>query len=123
MKRGDAETLARPASPEAALTLVAEAWLVVGLRLHSLILAGLSGTPVASVGYDTKIDGFMELAGISNYLCHAEDGLDALSARVSQLIDDQDEAQRILAENVEMMRRRISSESLKLARLLSGQPP
>ena len=123
MKSGDAETLPRPASPEAALRLTAEAGLVVGLRLHSLILAGLSGTPVASVGYDMKIDGFMGLAGASRSLCHAEDGLDALSARVDHIIDDHEEAQRTLADNVEMMRRRISSESLKAARLLSGQPP
>jgi polysaccharide pyruvyl transferase WcaK-like protein len=123
MKRGGAETLPRPASPEAALRLTAEAGLVVGLRLHSLILAGLSGTPVASVGYDLKIDGFMRLAGVSRYLCHAKDGLDALTARVGHLIDDHDEARRTLAENVEMMRRRISSESLKVARLLSGRRP
>lgn len=123
MKRGGAETLPRPASPEAALRLTAEAGLVVGLRLHSLILAGLSGTPVASVGYDLKIDGFMRLAGVSRYLCHAKDGLDALTARVDHLIDDHDEARRTLAENVEMMRRRISSESLKVARLLSGRRP
>jgi polysaccharide pyruvyl transferase WcaK-like protein len=123
MKSGDAETLPRPASPEAAQRLTAEAWLVVGLRLHSLILAGLSGTPVASVGYDTKIDGFMELAGVSSSLCHAVDGLDALSVRVDHLIDVSDEARRTLVDGVEMMRRRISSESLKVARLLSGQPP
>jgi polysaccharide pyruvyl transferase WcaK-like protein len=123
MSSREAETLPRPASPEAALRLTAEASLVVGLRLHSLILAGLAGTPVASVGYDIKIDGFMELAGADRYLCYAEDGLDALSARVDQLIEDRDEAQRTLAGNVEMMRRRISSESMKVARLLSGQPP
>lgn len=123
MKSGDAETLPRPTSPEGALRLTAEAGLVVGLRLHSLILAGLSGTPVASVGYDIKIDGFMRLAGASRYLCHAQDGLDALNARVDHLIDDYDEARRTLADNVEMMRRRITRESLKVARLLSGRRP
>jgi polysaccharide pyruvyl transferase WcaK-like protein len=123
MRNGDAETLPRPASPEAALSLAAEASLVVGLRLHSLVLAGLAGTPVASVGYDAKIDGFMELAGVSRYLCHGGDGLDALSDRVDRLIEEYEEAGRTLTDNVEMMRRRISSESLKVSRLLSGQPP
>jgi len=123
MRSGDAETLPRPASPEAALRLAADASLVVGLRLHSLVLAGLAGTPVASVGYDVKIDGFMELAGASRSLCHAGDGLNALSDRVSRLLEDREEASRTLTGNVEMMRRRISSEALKVARLLSGQPP
>jgi len=123
MKSEDAETLPRPASPEAALRLTAEAGLVVGLRLHSLILSGLSGTPVASVGYDIKIEGFMRLAGVSRYLCHVQDGLDALNARVDHLITDHVEVRRTLAENVEMMRRRISSESLKVARLYSGRRP
>ena len=78
---------------------------------------------MASVGYDVKIDGFMELAGVSRSLCHAGDGLDALSDRVSRLLEDREEASRTLTGNVEMMRRRISSEALKVARLLSGQPP
>jgi polysaccharide pyruvyl transferase WcaK-like protein len=123
LMRGEAGTLPRPASPGAALRLAAEASLVVGLRLHSLVLAGLAGTPVSSVGYDIKIDGFMGLAGASQYLCHAGDGLDALSDRVDRLIEEREEATRTLKDNVEMMRRRISSESVKVARLLSGQPP
>ena len=123
LMRGEAGTLPRPTSPGAALRLAAEASLVVGLRLHSLVLAGLAGTPVASVGYDVKIDGFMELAGASRYLCHAGDGLDALSDRVDTLIEEREDATRTLAGSVEMMRRRISSESVKVARLLCGQPP
>ncbi len=123
MRSGDAETLPRPSSPEAALRLAAEASLVVGLRLHSLVLGGLAGTPVASVGYDVKIDGFMELAGAGRYLCHAGEGLDALSDRVDTLIEEREEARRTITGNVEMMRRRISSESVKVARRLSGQPP
>lgn len=123
MRSRGAETLPRPASPGAAVRLAAEASLVVGLRLHSLVLAGLAGTPVASVGYDVKIDGFMEMVGASRFLCHCEDGPDALSARVKHLLEGRGEARRSLTDNVESMRRRITGEAVKVARLFSGRPP
>ncbi|MBN2334130.1 polysaccharide pyruvyl transferase family protein [Candidatus Bathyarchaeota archaeon] len=120
MKSRSAEEMPRPSSPGDALLLMGSASVVVGLRLHSLVLAALMGVPVASVGYDIKIDGFMELAGAEQYLCHPGDGLDALSKRVDRLLEDGDEARRAIADGVERMRRRISGESVKAARLLQG---
>ena len=47
MKR-DAHVTSRPGSPEKALRLISESVLVVGMRLHSLVLAASCGVPFTS---------------------------------------------------------------------------
>ena len=41
--------------PAGAMTLFAEAGLVLAMRLHGLILAALAGSPVAALSYDPKV--------------------------------------------------------------------
>jgi len=61
--------------------------LVIGLRLHSLVLTASRGVPIASIGYDAKIDGFMELVGTVGYLANPTDRLD-LYLRARRALDD-----------------------------------
>jgi len=46
---------------------------VIGMRLHSLIFATLSGTPFGALPYDRKIEAYMEMLGRSEMLVHPED--------------------------------------------------
>ena len=41
------------------LALMGEMRIVLGMRLHGVILATLAGTPVVSIVYDEKIRGFL----------------------------------------------------------------
>ncbi len=50
--------------------------LVVGMRLHSLILGALSGTPIAGISYDPKVDGFLASLGMEP-LAHVWDESDS----------------------------------------------
>ncbi|TRO46532.1 hypothetical protein E2P65_05600, partial [Candidatus Bathyarchaeota archaeon] len=58
------KVLGRGLLPGEALSVLGCMRLVFGLRLHSLIFAASQGVPVVGVGYDSKIGGFMELAGV-----------------------------------------------------------
>lgn len=120
MKSREAEVLERPASPGQALSLMASADIVIGLRLHSLVLAAAAGTPVASVDYDPKIGGFMEMAGAEGYLCRPGDGLSALSAAARAALDSRDELVSRMGAAVEQMRRRIMGEATRVSGLLRG---
>ncbi|WP_293914027.1 polysaccharide pyruvyl transferase family protein, partial [Deinococcus sp.] len=49
--------------PQIALDAIAGAGMVVGVRLHALILAAAAGTPFVGVSYDPKVSGFCADAG------------------------------------------------------------
>jgi polysaccharide pyruvyl transferase CsaB len=49
--------------PQLALDTIAGAGMVVGVRLHALILAAAAGTPFVGVSYDPKVSGFCADAG------------------------------------------------------------
>ncbi|MCW4051436.1 MAG: polysaccharide pyruvyl transferase family protein [Candidatus Bathyarchaeota archaeon] len=121
MKRKDVNVMTRPESPERALSLLGGADLVLGLRLHSLILASMMRVPVVTVGYDSKIDGFMELAGLGKYLCHPDDGLNVLSSLVDDALNEASDIRRTMNQSIDMMRRRIMGEAVRVNMLLEAQ--
>ena len=49
--------------PEELLALMTYAKLVIGIRLHALIMAVNVGVPVVGLSYDPKVDGFLEEVG------------------------------------------------------------
>lgn len=120
VKDRDVETLDRPRSPGEALSLLGQADLVLGLRLHALVLAAAASTPVASVDYDPKIRGFMEMAGAEEYLCRPGDGLNALTEAAQAALERGDEARETLRDSAEAMRRRITGEAVRVSGLLQG---
>lgn len=63
--RTRSSVLRQSLTPGAMLALMGELRLVLGMRLHAVILAALAGTPVVSIVYDEKIRGFLEDIGQS----------------------------------------------------------
>jgi len=58
-------SVARPAgSLGETLETIAEASVVIGMRLHALILAAAAGVPAIGISYDPKVDAFAQRAGI-----------------------------------------------------------
>ena len=120
MRGREAEVLGRPRSPGEAQTILGSADLVVGLRLHSLVLAAAAGAPTATVEYDPKVRGFMEMAGAQEYVCRPEDGLGALTDAAHRALDERDRASVRLKDSVEAMKRRIMGEAARVSGLLGG---
>ncbi len=48
--------------------LISKLWAVVGLRYHSNIFSAKMKTPFISVSYEQKMNGFVKLAGMDDYL-------------------------------------------------------
>ena len=116
MRQRGAATLDRALSPEAAASLLGSASLVVGLRLHSLILAASQGVPVVSVGYDEKIAGFLDMAGVPE--CLAEPT--GLSRKAFDALNGREQLGGIMRESCAWMKARVMREAKMVAGLLSG---
>lgn len=52
--------LERSLSTEEFLSIIANTQLLIGMRLHSLIFAAVSGVPFLALSYDPKVDGFVK---------------------------------------------------------------
>ena len=54
-----------PEAPlEEKLEAIATASVVIGVRLHALVLAAAAGVPAIAISYDPKVDAFAQRAGI-----------------------------------------------------------
>jgi len=75
-------------SPQQAQLLLAGCDLVVGMRLHSLILAMQARVPIVSLSYDNKVDQVMELTGMRDFRIDVRSiDATALAATMAAAID------------------------------------
>jgi polysaccharide pyruvyl transferase WcaK-like protein len=51
------------------MAILEHADMLIGMRLHSLVLATATGVPSVAIGFDMKVGGFMRYLGIGEY-CH-----------------------------------------------------
>lgn len=58
--------LVAPSSPQEALRYLADTRLVVGMRLHTLVLAAACGVPFLGLVYDPKVSAFAESLGMAH---------------------------------------------------------
>ena len=105
-------------TPGEAMAVLGCVDLVLGLRLHSLILAAAQGVPVVGVDYDRKIRGFMELAGAAEYLWRPSEPPRALTERVRMGLDDSGSLGEELRHSCDIMKERILGEAARLASFL-----
>jgi polysaccharide pyruvyl transferase CsaB len=84
MKRGDLARLGDALlSGDDAMSIVAGCDLVLGMRMHSILLASKMGVPAVGLVYDPKIKSLMTTLGLSEYALQ----MDGLSAnRLAQLL-------------------------------------
>jgi len=104
--------------PGEVMAVLGQMRIVLGLRLHSLVLAAAQGVPIVGVGYDRKIGGFMELAGVGDLVCPSPASSEVLIERVGRALDDRKERGRSLLRSCGEMRERVEGEARQLAALL-----
>lgn len=61
----EAYVIEKELTPHEVLSLFSHLDLLIGVRLHALIFAAITGTPMAGVGYDPKICSFLNQLGLN----------------------------------------------------------
>ncbi len=110
------ETLHRPTSTEHALETIGNAACLVGLRLHSLVFASIQATPMVSVDYDIKIRGYMEHLNSGAYLSEVNLGLDRLTEKTMQALENKEKYSVLLRKRVTAIRGLVNSEADRVAK-------
>ena len=72
-------------TPLETMALFQNSDLVLGMRLHTLIMAAVLGKPMAAISYDPKIDGFMQSLRLENDIMPVEQ---VDSAELIKLLED-----------------------------------
>jgi len=120
MKTGNPKVVGGGLLPQEAMAVLGRMEVVVGLRLHSLILAAAQGVPVVTVNYDSKVGGFMDLADVGTFYCRPEDGAETLIHHVDRALNEEGDISRRLNRSCSRMRARIWEEAKRLAAALEG---
>lgn len=118
LMRSEADLLPRPEGISEALEIMGASTLVVGLRLHSLILASLQGIPFITVDYDIKISGFMDRMNAPEYISDTSYGLDTLYVNAKQALSNQHQYSKHINKRVSHLRSLINSEADNLVQAL-----
>ena len=107
-------------APEVLAWLLGRMELVIGLRLHSLILAAMRGTPIVGVDYDPKIGGFMDYAGAGEYLCRPEDSAEDIIGCSERGLDSGARMRRKLLDSCKEMQTKIREDAKHLREIVEN---
>ncbi len=80
-----------PNGLDALLSIIAECDMMVGMRLHALILAAAAGVPSVALAYDPKVAAFMQASGQGDAVYDlTAPNTDALSALIGRVWSERD---------------------------------
>lgn len=110
-----------PADTTAFLAILAEAGLIVSMRLHALVLAAAAGTAAVAVSYDPKVDAAaLELGMPSLGRVEALPPLEALLPRLRDAVAGIPASTEALRSRVPELRARARENARMAAELLPG---
>jgi polysaccharide pyruvyl transferase WcaK-like protein len=104
--------------PGEAMSVLGCMEMVFGLRLHSLIFAASLGVPAVGVDYDSKIRGFMQLAGVGELLCEVSGEARSWVDVVDMALNEKRALERVISRSCGGMRARVLDEAVKFRELL-----
>ncbi|WP_031514076.1 polysaccharide pyruvyl transferase CsaB [Desulfofalx alkaliphila] len=85
--------------------IIAACDMLVGMRLHSLIMAAIVGVPVVGLSYDPKIDRFLEQLDITP-ACHVNDQNCCVMGELQMIEEDLENERQRIKERADLLRDR-----------------
>lgn len=106
------EIIDKNLSPEQIIEITNEQDVVIGTRLHSLILATASATPIIAVSYHNKVNDFMHLANLGEY-CFSMDSIEQEESMFNQAFSKMKNDWAGTIENTKQLSSHFNEEALK----------
>ncbi len=106
-------------NPRELLALVGALDAVIGMRLHALIFAALTGVPLLGLSYDPKVDNFLRALGWEEALAVGQAPVERVVARVRSFLERRGELKDLLARRVAPLRERARRNNELAAGLLA----
>ncbi len=107
-------------SVQSMLSIINEAHICVGMRLHTLIYSAGCNVPSVGIVYDPKINGFLEYMGESRFIKVEEISAEALRNMFEEICGDYDTIKSHLKFNMRIMREKASENRDLMKKLLDG---
>jgi polysaccharide pyruvyl transferase CsaB len=109
--------------PRHIMGLVGRCELAVGMRLHFLIFAAVTGTPMMALPYASKVGDLLNSLGVSDWVKTDEAHVGVLLANLDRLWDNRDGQMKAVAERLpalQALARRTASRALAVIGLDPG---
>lgn len=120
--RHGAVVLEPPEEPRLVAALVQNVDLLLGMRLHSLVLATSGAAPTVAIGFDMKVGGFMRHLGMEEYLVEIADFTEEeLIAKADDCWANREAVRRRLDERMAVWRGEIRASVERLADLVGRE--
>jgi polysaccharide pyruvyl transferase CsaB len=102
LMRNKAEVLKIKLEPEELLSVLSRLFLVVGVRLHSIIFSSMANIPFIAFNYDPKVKYFVEDLGLSEVLLETGEGISLknIQKKIEYIRENNDKIKDILLEKV-----------------------
>lgn len=97
--------------------------LVVGMRLHALILAALCRTPAVGLSYDPKIEAFMQSLGLSTSVLGLDAPAEVIATRSAEGVPPGPEAAAALESGLARLRETACLNDRRLLDLVASVAP
>ncbi|GAW93127.1 polysaccharide pyruvyl transferase CsaB [Calderihabitans maritimus] len=121
LMKEDSAILEQQPSVETLLGIMQGMDLVIGMRLHALILAAVARVPIIGVSYDPKIDSFIKMTGQINAGRVEEITPEQLVKAVEWGLDRREELKERLEHVLPDLRYRARENTRQAVRLLTGR--
>lgn len=112
--------------PREVLSLIAGSRMLLGVPLHSLILAHVAETPFVGLAYQGKVSRFMRDAGLERFIIPVDSmdcplDRDEFVTKVDACLAEETALRETLAAGNAEIRKTVDVPAAKIARLLSGE--
>lgn len=99
--------------------LIARAQALVGMRLHSLVLATSRAVPVVGIGFDMKVGGYMRYVGLGEFVSPISELSEQwLVTALARCFDQRDEIVRELQERTDVWRQLLTDSVITVSGLI-----